>query len=111
MFCPGLKPLFIMTDCSTDLKASARRCAAHSGDESAEFGGIFFAGCTLDGRNDLNPPWVKEVNGAGDIVRVQTSADDDRRVLFDALDQRKSGLPVEGLARSSTGGGRTGIEE
>src|SRR3974390_2483100 len=88
-----------------------RQHRAGGGDESAKHGGVFLAGGELDAGDDIDAAGIEEADGVGDVGWGEASGDDDRGVLLDALNEWEHGLPVEGLAGTSTGGGGTGVEE
>ena len=72
---------------------------------------IFLAGGEFDAGDDIDAAGIEEADGVGDVGGGEASGDDDRDMLFDALDDGESGVPVEGLAGAAASGGRAGVEE
>jgi len=86
-------------------------CRAGSSDEGTELGRVFFAGGEFDSGDDIDAARIKEVDGVGDVFRIEAASDDDRLVPLDALDERERRMPVKSLASAAAGGCRARVEQ
>src|ERR1019366_5462985 len=102
-----------MTDCSPGLKSGASTVwhGPRGCDESADFSVIFFPRGEFDAGDDIDSAGIEEADGVGDVGRAETSGDDDRDMLFDALDDGNGSVPVENLAGAAASGRRAGVEQ